>query len=430
MTDRLRRLRVWAGLLALAVVAALVPAVASAAPGDPCESAYKAPMNSTEKLRAYLDCRLDRLDSGLKPGPTVTVTAPAPTVTVTPSVSPTPSSTPTVSSSASSTPSASPSPSPTPTGTPNPAGCVGAANTPGGPDPWGGCWPGPHNTGYPKGLPGDTRTPVTLTPYTGSYTIRQCGIVIDGKLLNQDLLIEAGLPDKDLSKPCVTIRNSLVRGVIFAESRDYGPVLIEDTEVNPDGLSWWENIGRSNFTAVRVNSHGSQGVIKCDTNCVARDNWVYGMELGKEYHYNAFGGNGTSNYRIEHNWASCGDWSAVEAGVGNAGCSSAIGFYGDFAKNRDITITRNMLVSNTSHSVPDDIHKQAAYCLNPGYYPGKPYPDTENIKVVDNVFARGTTGKCGVYGPANSLNKAGSPNGNEWADNRYTDGAPIGRPEE
>src|SRR6478752_3373644 len=145
---------------------------------------------------------------------------------------------------------------------PTPAGCVGAANTPGGSDPWGGCWPGPQNTGYPHGLPGDTRAPVTLTDYTGPTTIKTCGVVIDSKTVPQDLLIQVG-NGTDLSKPCVTIKNSLVKGVIFAEQANYGPVLIQDTEVIPDGLSWWENIGRSNFTAERVNSHGSEGVIKC-----------------------------------------------------------------------------------------------------------------------------------------------------------------------
>ena len=29
--------------------------------------------------------------------------------------------------------------------------CIGAAFEPGGPDPWGGCWPGPDNTGTPPG---------------------------------------------------------------------------------------------------------------------------------------------------------------------------------------------------------------------------------------------------------------------------------------
>lgn len=144
-------------------------------------------------------------------------------------------------------------------GTTQTANCVGAANEPGGPDPWGGCWPGPQNTGYPHGLPGDTRTPVTLTNYTGPYTLRtsnsSCGLVIDSKILNQDLLIEMGNGTHSKDTPCVTIRNSLVRGVIFAEQYSHGPVLIEDTEVAVEGLSWWENVGRNNIFAYRVNSH-------------------------------------------------------------------------------------------------------------------------------------------------------------------------------
>src|SRR5580693_2614543 len=46
--------------------------------------------------------------------------------------------------------------SPTPVST---ASCAGAPNTPGGPDPWGGCWPGSSNTG--------PQTGTVLTRYTG-----------------------------------------------------------------------------------------------------------------------------------------------------------------------------------------------------------------------------------------------------------------------
>ncbi|NYE35515.1 hypothetical protein F4692_000619 [Nocardioides cavernae] len=307
--------------------------------------------------------------------------------------------------------------------------CVGEANTPGGADPWGGCWPGPHNTGYPHGLPGDSRTPVTLTPYNGPMTIRTCGVVIDSKQVNGTLLIEAGNGTTSPSTPCVTIRNSLVRGVIFAEKSSYGPTVIEDTEVAPTDLPFWENIGRSNFYATRVNSHGGQGVIKCESNCVARDSWVHGMELGGAYHYNAFGGNGTDHFTIDHNYGSCGDWAAVSDPVDDAGCSAVIGFYGDYAPVQDITITRNFLASAFADS-GQSIHRQAAYCLNPGYYPGKPYPDTARIVVTDNVFARGSTRKCGVYGPSNSLHGRGAVNDNVWDRNRFVDGAPISRPTE
>ena len=359
------------------------------------------------------------------PSPTPTeTTAPKPTPTPTKTTAPRPTPTPTP------TTAPKPTPTPPPSGPVTSAGCVGAPNTPGGPDPWGGCWPGPHNTGYPKGLAGDTRTPVTLTPYTGPTTIRSCGVVIDSKIVNESIIIEAGNGTRSKNTPCVTIRNSLVKGVIFSEKASYGPLLIEDTEVAPPDLPWWENIGRSNFFAYRVNSHGGEGVIKCDTNCEARDNWVHGMHLGGSYHYNAFGGNGTDNFRIEHNYASCGDWSKVSANrTGDAGCSAVIGFYGDYGPIRDITITRNYLASSFDTSSSGK-HTQAAYCLNPGYYPGKPYPDTRNLTVTDNVFDRGGSGECGVYGPSNSLNKRGAPNGNVWQNNRFSDGTVIPRPEE
>lgn len=319
---------------------------------------------------------------------------------------------------------------PNPTPTPTPSGnCVGAANTPGGPDPWGGCWPGPHNTGYPHGLPGDTRTPVTLTPYDGPTTIRSCGVVIDSKVVNSTLVIEAGNGTTSPSTPCVTIRNSLVKGVIFAEKTSYGPTVIEDTEVAPTDLPFWENIGRSNFFATRVDSHGGQGVIKCELNCVAKDSWVHGMELGGSYHYNAFGGNGTNRFTIDHNYASCGDWSAVSGPTDDAGCSAVIGFYGDYDPIQNISITRNFLASTFSNT-GQSIHRQAGYCLNPGYYPGKPYPDTANLTVTDNLFARGSTNKCGVFGPSNSLHARGVPNGSIWERNRYADGAAISRPTE
>lgn len=307
--------------------------------------------------------------------------------------------------------------------------CVGAPNTPGGADPWGGCWPGPQNTGYPKGLPGDTRQPVTLTPYTGPTTIQTCGVVIDSKIVDESIIVQTGNGTTSEATPCVTIRNSLVNGVIYAEQPTDGPTLVEDTEVAPPDLPFWENIGRSNVFVHRVDSHGGEGVIKCETNCEATDNWVHGMELGGTYHYNAFGGNGTNGFRIEHNYASCGDWSKTSSPGDDAGCSAVIGFYGDFGPIRNITIARNYLASTFDVSAAG-VDRQAGYCLNPGYYPGKPYPDTNDLTVTDNVFARGGSNKCGVFGPTNSLNAVGKPNGNVWSGNAFDDGTVIARPEE
>lgn len=303
------------------------------------------------------------------------------------------------------------------------ANCVGAPNAPGGPDPWGSCWPGPQNTGYPHGLQGDTRKPVKLTKYTGPTVIRSCGVTIESKTVNDSIIVQAGNGTTSRATPCVTVRNSLVKGVIFAQDPSDGPVLIEDTEVHPPDLPFWENVGRSNFFAYRVDSHGGEGVIKCDSNCEAKDNWVHGMRLGDAYHYNAFGGNGTDHFRIEHNYAACGDWERVASHDAGAGCSSAIGFYGDFGPIQNITIRRNFLAS-TFGSIG-----QAGYCLNPGLSPGKPYPTPRDVTITQNVFSRGSSGKCGLYGPSNALNARGALNGNKWSLNRFVDGVAIPRPE-
>lgn len=406
--------------LILALVAALLYSGAGASTSAVTVPTCTAPTGnlSNAKVLTYakcIDARVSALIANGTPSPT-----PTPTVTPTPTpttetVTPTPTQTP------------SPTATPTPSG-----GCVGAANTAGGPDPWGGCWPGPHNTGYPHGLPGDTRTPVArLTAYTGPQEIRSCGVVIENKIVPW-LVIRAGNGTHSASTPCVTIRNSKVE-TVFTEDAAAGPVLIEDSEMDLDGsMPYIENAGRYNFFTYRVNSHGGQGVIKCAAYCESKDNWVHGMTLGGAYHYNALGGNGmeAGSWNIEHNFASCGDWESTQANVqGDAGCSSVIGFYGDFAPIRNIRIHRNFLASTFDTSAAG-IDRQAAYCLNPGYYPGKPYPNTSNLTVTDNIFARGGSGRCGVYGPTNSLNGVGSPSGNVWSGNRYTDGAVIPRPEE
>src|SRR6185436_13657010 len=111
-----------------------------------------------------------------------------------------------------------PTSDPDPKNDARPAACVGSVNSPGGADVWGGCWPGPHNTGYPRGLSGDARASVTLTSYTGPTTISKCGVVIDSKIVSGDIVVTAGNGSHSPDAPCVTIKNSLVKGVIHTDA--------------------------------------------------------------------------------------------------------------------------------------------------------------------------------------------------------------------
>lgn len=211
----MRRVRIWAGMVALGVLAALVPAVASATPTDDCEASYKSPMNSTAKLKAYMDCRFDRLDQGLAPAPTVTVTAtpaPGPTVTVTatPPASPLPSS-------------ASPSSSTTPTQT-----AVAG-------------WPDASTTGVPAGW-----TPKTTR--TGDYTISQDGAVVeDLRITDGTLWIRAAN---------VTLRRvELVNSRLWNEYNNFcgNGLLVEDsTWRRTREVDWDPIIGTGGMTLRRI----------------------------------------------------------------------------------------------------------------------------------------------------------------------------------
>lgn len=209
----MRHLRIWAGILALAVVAALVPAVASATPDDECEAAYAGDYD-TARLKAYLDCRLDRLERGIvpTPAPTVTVTAtpePGPTVTVT--------ATPTV--------SATPTPSVTPT--PTPTAVTG--------------WPDATTTGVPAGW-----TPKTTR--TGDYTITQDGAVVeDLRITDGTLWIRASN---------VTLRRvELVNSRLWNEYNNYcgnGLVVEDSTWRRTREVDWDPVIGTGGMTLRRI----------------------------------------------------------------------------------------------------------------------------------------------------------------------------------
>jgi hypothetical protein len=77
-------------------------------------------------------------------------------------------------------------------------------------------------------------------------------------------------------------------------------------------------------------------------------------------------------------------------------------------------VQNNLLMANNS---------SISYCAYGGWEPSKKFPNSTNIKFLNNVFERGANSKCGVYGPATSFN--GSATGNTWSGNAYLDGSAI-----
>ena len=286
---------------------------------------------------------------------------------------------------------ASTSPSPTPSPKPSLAAhCQGMHNTPGGSDPWGGCWPGPGNTGVPAG--------VALTPYQGPCEIRANNVVIDAKTINCGLTFLGSRG---------TIRDSKINGTVH--NRGPGRVLIEHTVIN-GGSDHSETVGGGDITVLRSNLYGDQHEVHCADNCIVRNSWLHdnynGASMG--WHENGFLTNGGASFVLWHNTVGC---------VGS--CTSDIAFIPDGNVSK-ATVAKNLLLATTDVS----------YCLYPSSdHPAKPGV-LSRMMITNNVFQRGSNGKCGQYGPVYGWN---SPNnrpgsdgyGNIWSGNSWSSGKKL-----
>lgn len=282
-----------------------------------------------------------------------------------------------------------PNPSPAPASTPT-ASCSGAPNTPGGPDPFGGCFPGPNNTGVPAGA--------TLTAYSGSCDFRSDNVVVDSKTLNCDVFVYG----KNL-----TIKNSLINGTVIVNAATASVTILDSTLKG--GSAHAGVLEGYNATILRADISGGEHSVHCGQNCVVRDSYLHDQYTADpSWHQNGFLSNGGSNYTIVHNSVQC---------IG--ACTADIALLND-GSQADATVDKNLLVATTS----------ASYCAYPaGGTNGKP-GITKNISWTDNIFQRGANGKCAQNGPVYFWNsQSTNPNAdgyqNLWNNNKWDDGGII-----
>jgi hypothetical protein len=134
-------------------------------------------------------------------------------------------------------------------------------------------FPDNTNTGYPHGVAGDTRAAVTLTAYTGPMTITKAGTVIDSKIVNGALTINAHN---------VVIKNSLLKVVnasAINSTDDNNNLLVEDTEITGQGKDSSTGgialISRTGYTLLRVNAHDSGDITRMDGHAAIQDSWLH-----------------------------------------------------------------------------------------------------------------------------------------------------------
>jgi hypothetical protein len=281
-----------------------------------------------------------------------------------------------------------------------PPPCEAAANTPGGPDPWGGCWPSSINTGIPPGT--------TLGDYAGSCTVTDDDTEIDAQTVECDPLV--------IRASNVRITRTKINGSVLIEAPNTGySFTITDSEVDAGPVQGSDDdsgIGKSDFVALRVDVYGGKRGVWCEYNCSVADSWIHDQAPDPSGMAHESGIRMGDHSTIEHNSVLC---NAPDFPP-DAGCSADLTGYGDFAPIQHNTIHRNLFLATTGGA--------CAYGGSSGDDGSKPYGDqANNIVFEENVFQRGRGGNCGFYFPITDFD-ATRP-GNQWIDNVWDDGTPL-----
>lgn len=346
---------------------------------------------------------------------TLTCTVPKPgaasvtstvTTTVTATVPASPGSSPTEAPTGSVTPTptpATPTASPTATTQPSPTEASATPTGPSAPVPAG--FPDASSTGVPPGT--------VLSPYTGSCTITST-VTIDAKTLD----CPGGVA---VRAPGVVISNSEVHGRILVDTdKDHSwSLTLTDSEVDA-GTGDLPAIYNGNVTIVRADIHGGHNGLECQehsSSCSIRDSWIHDQWQAPSGDTHLGGilvlGNvvpctGTNGACAEiiHNSVVC-DPPVNASGGGCTGDINLLPHYGPLA---GAVVERNLLGGNAG----------AAFCTYAGA--GMEYP-ASHVVYKDNVFARGSNGRCAAYGPVTNFDPRAA--GNVWSGNTWDDGTPL-----
>ncbi|KQV70293.1 hypothetical protein [Rhizobium sp. Root1220] len=314
---------------------------------------------------------------------------------VTTSISRTPSASPPASQYATPTVAEMPSRTPSPTST-STGGIVVLGRS----------FPNETNTGVPDDLKS------SLTPYTGSCSITAANVKIDRKVITCDQLRLLG--------PNIAITNSIINGTVHSDCCYLnGSYSLTDSEVRgPDSTA--TVIGEARFKLLRVEVSGGSRSVNCNDTCEIRDSYIHGQYGDKRGIDHESGIRHDSHGTFVHNTISCDAISYPNPNGGEgSGCSAAISGYGDFGTVNNNTFTNNLIESREGLFGP----AASSYCVYGGSTAGKPYPNAHDIVFTDNIFRRGGSGKCGIYGPVTSFDSKAE--GNRWQNNLWDDGASV-----
>jgi hypothetical protein len=189
--------------------------------------------------------------------------------------------------------------------------------------------PGPSNTGVPSGT--------VLTQHYGNITVTTPGTVLDAMDIHGFVVIKA---------PNVSIRRSIVRGGVATTNMglitDYGyaGLVVTDTELVPENPSVWiDAIKGNNYTAERIDAHGTVDAVKIHgDNVRVQDSWLHDLVTYQcdpnlactPTHNDGVQILGGSNHRIVHNTIFGGRNSGIQVTQ-------------DYAVTTDVAVTDNWI---------------------------------------------------------------------------------------
>jgi hypothetical protein len=304
-------------------------------------------------------------------------------------------------------------------------GCTGAANTLDGADPWGGCFPGPNNTG-------PNAPESTMAAWTGGCTINTPNVIIDSKVVNCSPL------NVGPNASGLMIKNSYLKGGVI--SQDTATFTIQDSFIDnavsypacsgghcaagkyacgdPNNATTDCGVGYKNFTLLRTEIINTNRAAYCQSNCTIQDNYFHGTNLWPDV-TNLAHASSVRNEQgliLRHNSLGC-DFPGISYN-GELGCSADMSGYPDFTQIKNDTIDKNLFLANNSGQ---------AFCAYGGATAGKPFSgdatNATNIVFTNNVFQRGANGKCGEFGPITDF--AAGRTGNVWSGNIMDNGASV-----
>jgi len=262
-----------------------------------------------------------------------------------------------------------------------------------------------------------------MATYTGPCTISTANVVIDSRVVNCDLVLTSGAGG-------FVLKNSYLNGHVVQNGT--AAFTVQDTLVDggeqfpacsggtcPAGKYACTDCGMtgSNMTILRTEVINTNRAAWCENTCLIQDNYFHGTNLWPDVsnlaHASAM--REEQNGTIRHNSLHC---SYTGPFINNEiGCSADLTGYPDFAPIKNNTVDGNLFVASIG----------SGFCAYGGGTGGKPFSsdptNATNQRFTNNVFQRGSNGKCGTYGPITDFITGRT--GNVWSGNVWSDGTVV-----